>query len=241
MTRTIASIYPLEQKAERPLYSGFYALPAVKKGDPPFLLRLEDKVQHGHKLFIEGGGPTKETIPGEQIAPDILREFSENAPGMTQDCGPGIWLVRETVDENEEYIAEDGLKRLRVVSRPASEAEKAAMFAQDHQRAKDRQAAWFEYQIAEGDRMPEFARRTPLMKLSCQYMGRNRKWLEEMKDGDVKLCPYCTRSIPVGAVRCPECHEIVDFEAYARLEAQKKAALAGTTAAEPEAAVVTNP
>jgi len=235
----------MEQRATRELYGGFYTLPAVKKGDPPFLLPVEDKIQIGRSLHIEGNRETHSTVLGENIAGDIAAEWTERAPGMSQECGPGIWVVRETIEENEEYMAEDGQKRFRAVSRAATEAEKRAMFAEDHQRAKDRQAAWLEYQIFKGDKIAadekSEIRPTPLMKLACRYMGRNRKWLEEMRDGDIKVCPYCMESIPTAAVKCPKCHEIVDFEAYAALEARKKAAMAGIPFAEAEPELVANP
>ena len=216
MRKTIASIYPLEQTAERPLYQGFYHLPAVKKGEPPFLLPVNDKVQIERELYIAGHGEKRTSVPGEEIAPDILREWTTGAPGMSPFCGPGIWMVRDEV-------VEDGARRA------ATEQEKARMFAEDHEAAKQRQAAWLEYQIVEGDRLGDDPKTrkavTPLMKLSARYMGRERKWLEEMRDSDVRACPFCTKHIPAGAIKCPECGEIVDFEAYARLQAKKQSAI----------------
>lgn len=238
-TATICSIYPWEQKAERPKYQRVYTLPAVAKGDPPFLLPVPDEVQIEYDLYILGHKQKRLTVPGkEEIAPDLLREWSENSPGMTMECGPGIWIMRDTVDETDE----DG----NITVRAATKAEKEAMFAEDLQRAKDRQAAWFEYQIMQGDRVADDPKTrdfvNKLMKIACVYMGRTRKWLEEMRDGDTKNCPWCTKSIPVQAIVCPECQRVVDFEGFAKLEARQKAAMqAGAAAPEPESELIANP
>jgi predicted nucleic acid-binding Zn ribbon protein len=236
MTKTIASIYPMPSHVERPLYSGIYDIPAVQKGDPPFLLKVEDKVQVGRTLHIMGHRETRDQILGEQIADDICKQLAENAPGMGIDCGPGIWVVREEVTDADPDTG-------KPFNRPATEAEKAAMFAEDLAHAKVRQAAWMEYQIISGDRKEaqgKYFEITPLMKLACRYMGRERKWLEEMKDGDVKRCRFCTQPIPANAIKCPKCQEIVDPEAYAREQAKRSAVLASMTAAQPEA-VAANP
>ena len=233
-TATLASIYPLEQKADRPKYQRVYTLPAVAKGDPPFLLPVKDEVQITRELHILGGKEKRVSVPGlEEIAPCLLREFAENSPGMTMQCGPGIWIVRDTVTE-------DGN------TRPATLAEKQAMFAEDHQRAKDRQAAWFEYQILKGDEVAEDPKTrrfvTRLQKLAVAYMGRTRKWTEEMRDGDIKDCIWCTKPIPVHAIVCPECGRVVDFEAEAQMEARKLAARsAAGLVPEPEAELAANP
>jgi ribosomal protein L37AE/L43A len=58
------------------------------------------------------------------------------------------------------------------------------------------------------------------MKASAKYYGRDREWLEELKDGDTKSCQFCFKSIDRRVVKCPECGEIVDRAAYEKLTAK---------------------
>ena len=233
MTKQIASIYYMPVEAKRTLYQGHFKMPAVKRGEKPFLLSVPDHYQWETQPFFKGtwnGRQRQErlTVLGEHIANCILSEWTDSHPEMNPQCGPGIWLVRDVIyltdDKGNAVMSADGKQAYRA----ATDQEREQMFAEDHAAALQRQATWGEASIRKGDIMAEEPKKVPFIpdycKEACRYYGRERKWLYELRDGDVKACPFCTKSIAANAVKCPFCSEVVDFEAYAALQAKRKAA-----------------
>jgi hypothetical protein len=227
MTRRIASIYFMAVKADRPLYGGHYELPAVPRNADPAILVVEDKIQWEQQLHVQGGGKIPRQINGTDIANDIVNEWSRNALGMSGDCGPGIWLIRDVVPE----INADGTPVLDVykkaVFRAATEQEKAAMWKEDVANARARQQAWGDYLIRQGDLYDKEPKTRALIRdlhrEACKYYGREREWLQELRDGDVKYCPFCMKALKAEAVKCEFCGEIVDREKYEELTGKKRA------------------
>jgi hypothetical protein len=232
MTKTIASIYFEPLSADRPLYNGYFRAPAVKKGDAPFLLQVKDHIQLESQPWFKGtfNGrqiQTPETIDGRQITVDLLKHWADDNPDFTPDCGPGVWLVRELVpadDENGPVL--DANKQQ--VMREATAEEKKRMFAEDLETAKQRQYALIEKWIQKGDIMAEDPKRVMLIpaffKDACRYAGRDRKWLHDLRDGDIKTCVFCTKTISSATVKCPHCNEVVDRKRYEELKKQTVAA-----------------
>ena len=111
----------------------------------------------------------------------------------------------------------------RQAYRQATEDEQAQMFAEDLALARDIQAAWGEASIMKGDVMAEDVKKIAFIpsycKTAARYYGRDRKWLYALKDGDMKKCPFCTTTIAVEAIKCPNCSEVVDQARYKVLKA----------------------
>jgi hypothetical protein len=233
MTKTIASIYYMPLTARRPLYQGNFDIPAVARGERPFLLPVRDHYQWETLPWSFGyanGRQRQErrTILGEHIAADLLREWTASHPKMNPQCGPGVWIVRDCVylfdPEGKPIMDAEGKQAFR----PATNEEREKMFEEDLRSAIERQSAWAEVCIREGDAMADDLKKIPFIpeycRQACHYYGRDRKWLHELKDGDVKTCVFCTKVIAANAIKCPHCSEVVDFEAYAKLLNQRKAA-----------------
>lgn len=233
MTAKIASIYYLPLEALREKYTSVpFKLPAVPKNGSPEILVVNDYVQMEKQPYILGGGHKPVTIKGEEIAACLVKEWSENGLGQSPDCGPGIWIVRETVpviDDLGNYVV-DAAKKPQF--RAATDEEKAAMFEEDHLKAIERQEKWGDYLIQEGNILasdPEGRKIrliSPAMKESAKYFGREVPWTSTLKAGDRKTCPFCAKSIsPVAAV-CEFCNNVVDKARYDTLKAQMKTSAA---------------
>ena len=226
MQRFVASIFFEELRVERPIYGGDFKFPAVPREKPPALLLIRDHVQIETLPFSAGGHKIPRVIAGEHIADDIVLHVATMGLGMSVDCGPGVWVVRDTVPE----IAPDGsiaVANGQPVMRPANEQDKQHMFDQDLTYAIVRQQRYGEYLIAEGDKAEADKKRglvTKRMKAACLYYNRERSWLAELKDGDLRLCPWCVQSIDARAIKCPNCGEVVDMAKYVALLAQRKKA-----------------
>lgn len=230
MTKTVATIYYESRNLTRSLYGGNFHVPAVAKGGKPFLLEVRDHNQPEKQPHIVGGRIVPRTITGEEIAADIIQHWTTGVLGMTGDVRPGIWVVRDTIP-----MLEDNGTPIRdvygiVQSRPATEAEKAAMWAEDLAENVACQARWGDFNILQGE---VYATDTntkmrllinPTMKASATYYGREVEWSDELKHDDRKLCQFCGKSIARGIVKCQFCHEIVDRAAYDKLTAKPSVA-----------------
>lgn len=220
MTKTIASLYFEERRLTRPLYGGNFYAPAVPKGAKPFLLEVRDHRQPEKQPHIVGGHIIPRTITGEEIAADIVLHWTSGALGMKGDVRPGIWVVRDTITQ----VDENGVPIKDVFGavqyRPATDEEKAAMWAEDVAENTACQARWGEFKIAVGDSYAKDENSKmrllidPTMKAAAKYYGRDREWLDELKDGDTKTCQFCFKAIDARVLTCPNCREVVDRKGY---------------------------
>jgi hypothetical protein len=226
MHKFVASIFFEELRVERPLYGGDFRLPAVPRGDPPALLLVRDHTQMEPQPVISGGRSVPRLILGEHIAHDVYEHMATMGLGMSVDCGPGVWVVRDSVPEKRPdgslVIRADG----KFETRLPTDQEKQVMFDEDLAFAISRQQRYGDYLISQGDAYMQTPKEriliTKRMKAAAKYFSREREWLEDLKDGDLKLCPYCVKSIDVRAVKCPSCGEIVDPARHAAMLAQRK-------------------
>ena len=220
MQKFVARIFFDECIVERPIYGGFFRLPAVPRESPPFLILIHDHTQWEPQPFISGGKSIPRLVMGEHIARDIYEHTATMGMGMSVDCGPGIWVVRDSVPwVNEENIEQPSW-------RPASDEEKQEMFNEDLTNAILRQQRYGQFLISQGDGYDKNPKEriliTNRMRAAVRYYDREREWLQTMKDGDLKLCAYCMKSIDARAIKCPSCNEIVDAAKHAVMLAQRK-------------------
>jgi hypothetical protein len=189
-------------------------------------LPIADHIQIERMPFIAGGGIVPRVIAGEHIAADVVMHVSTLGMGMSVETGPGVWMVRDRVPQSDDdgnwIMQADG----KPVTRMATDVERNQMFAEDLTNATERQERYGQYLIAEGDRYNENIKEriliTPRMKAACLYYHRERPWLIDLKDGDMKLCHFCMASIDARAIKCPRCNEIVDAVRFAALNADRK-------------------
>lgn len=225
MTSRVASIYFMGLSARRPLFGGVFDAAPVLKGEKPFILSIADHIQPEKMPHILGGGYIPRRIAGDEIARDIVREWSAEGLGMNVACGPGVWVVRDAipiVNENGIQILDaDGTAQFR----PATDEEKEQMWAEDVAAQTMRQENWGAYLKQQGDMLdadPEKKRAiliTPTMRAAAAYYGYAVDWMDrKLREGDRMACRWCTKIIPSNALVCPECSRVVDARRAALAE-----------------------
>jgi hypothetical protein len=228
----VASIYFAPVVAER-LYGGPYKLPAVALGAEPAFLAIADRIQIEEGPFQLGSNgwrsKRQHLVAGEAIASDIVGEWTASGLGMTQECRPGIWVVRERVP----LFQPDGTCVMdaegRAQWRQATDKECEQMWKEDLAAARAADRAYGLMLYTKANAMAEEPKAIPYIpltaKLAARHYGLEADWLKEGSALDVKSCPYCTKIIPAKAIKCKWCTETVDDEAYAALKAHQAAVL----------------
>jgi hypothetical protein len=233
MKARIASLYFAPLHADRSAYGGIYDIPAVPKGAEPFILTVTDMVQRWYGPYDEGHKLISRMIPGELIAEDILAHWTKMGLGMTPTCHPGAWLVRDkmpAIGEDGKPVMEfDGEGRNKPQWREATKEEFAAMWAEDLKANKEADANWAEYLMGQANIKAEDPKQVPYIdhraKRAAKHYGREFPWLHDLKDSETTQCPYCTKLVFSAAAVCPFCHNVVNAEKYAALEAAKQKAI----------------
>jgi hypothetical protein len=232
MQAIVASIYFAPVKAERN-YGGPYEIPAVPPGADPVLLTVQDRVQveEGPYQLGHGGRRSKNRhlVSGESIARDIVGEWTGTGLGMTPQCRPGIWVVRDRIPlYNEQGVPAtdaDGMGTWR----QATEEERLAMWDEDLLQARIADHAYANMLFLSANAMAEDPRLIPFIpknaRLAAKQYGMTAEWLKENAALNVKPCPFCTKIISAAAIKCPSCSEIVNVDAYVALEAQRATAI----------------
>ncbi len=243
-TAHIATIHFHPVKVDRRQFGfGVYELPVVPAGDKPFILTITDKVQIERGPYQESSNRKVRSIrrhpeTGQVIANDIVNSATRQGIGMTHDCHPGIWVVRESmpviweqdiIDEGGHLLHSKGQIQTdaegTAIWREASEEEKTAMWAEDLAANIAADASYAEWLIQQANAMDErqWAKGiTAVTKAAAAHYKITTDW--NTKAGALQRvpCPHCKEQVMKGAVRCRHCSQIIDPEAAALLEARQE-------------------
>ena len=221
----VATIFFEQIRIERPLYGGDFVLPAVPKGDPPALVLVRDHTQIVQMPFSAGGHKIPHLIAAEHICNDILLHAATLGLGMSVECGPGVWIVRDTVPERHPDGSPIMLADGRYQTRAANDEERQQMYQEDMAFSVLRQKRYGDYLISQAEVYAKNPKErvyiTPRMRAAARYYNQEVEWLEDASS-DLKLCPFCVKSIAITAIKCSHCGEIVDAPRHAALLANRK-------------------
>ena len=53
---------------------------------------------------------------------------------------------------------------------------------------------------------------------------KDRDWLRSAAQSDVKACVFCTKMVPINAIKCPHCNEVIDAKRYSAAKQELKEA-----------------
>lgn len=220
MSKTIISIWPMQETAYRALHSP--KTPAdsnlfiLNPGsfEVPTLLRVPD---FNNQIYMGKGSYQTITIPAEETANDLVHQWRDNK-NMPEDAGiPGIWVCS---------IDNPTLDQVRGLPETMEANERQDQFAS----SKIREARLFAASN-------EWRNITRLHLFMGKLMNiQNEPWQDF--DAKAKLaktrCPYCDSPMSIGVATCPTCREIVNVEKYNQIrESQGLPARALPAAAKP--------
>lgn len=243
MPARVASIHYAPVKADRSIYGGMYALPAVPLAADPAIIVIQTLIQKDEGPVSTGPGhgqrqQLRYPVEAFDIAQCIVREWTQMGMGMTPQCHPGIWVVRdrfpifEKDEKGQDRMVRDayGLQAFK----PATPLEEAQMFEEDLAMAREADRAYADWCYLDGNRWAYDVRLVPFIpkhyKLACaQYMAELPNWAKDGAAKNIAPCPNCGKPIFRNLIVCPDCHNPVDLARYAQLKAAEAMAIARAT------------
>lgn len=202
---TIVSLYPLSINEHKPgLYPGYFYIPAAPEGDLSFLV-VGDAIFYSEN---KNDRMVAVTTPFHVLADSIVNDFMVNHIGrVIGENGPvaepavfyvpGAWRDKETIKIE---------------------------FAEEIENAHRKQMNWFGEIIKIADEV--FARTSrhssvsELCRIAARRLNIQRPWTIDVTGSD--KCPFCKTTLPYGAVKCPNCREVVDRTGYETLVKQNE-------------------
>lgn len=230
-TAHVATIHFHERIVDRKQFQfGTYTLPAVPLGAPPVVIEVPDKIQIDRGPFKDSMRGNQRSIvkfpeTGQVIAHDIVHECTASGLGMTEGCHPGIWFVRESMPLlHEQDVIENGRMMFAqgtqqrdaeggAMWRPATEAEKSAMWAEDLADAIVSDAAYAEMLIAYANSLDEriwSKAISPVTKAAAKHYNITTGWNTKAGALERMSCPHCGEQVVKTAAVCRFCTRVVD-------------------------------
>lgn len=242
-TAKIASIYwnPVQEDLSA-FGFGIYSMPAVAHGADPAIITVTDRIQRDQGPYNgqRRRQPLSYQHPGESIAASLLNSWTRLGTGMTPDCHPGIWIVREKMPQ---MVPERQLESGQIVPthqecdgegkgiwRDATPEERAAMWDEDLTHARHAQALYAEYLFQQAAVLADDAKTRKFIpavtRKAAAYYRRDFDWMKEgVASEDQISCQWCLQRIPAASIICHKCSQIVNLERFAALKAKQESAV----------------
>lgn len=207
MSRTIVSIWPMEQTAQRSLFkpstpynqTNTFTLPAASK-EAPRLLTIGHFKQDFH--LGEMIKPIPVQINDEDIARDLVATWADYK-GDGLRGRPGIWLTE--------------------IENPTVEKVKASDEYRKAVHEQDEFAQAIVMEARELFRQKHYGSITRLHFAMADYLkiqGEEWQTYKPQASGSTKNCMFCTAVVPAQAIVCPNCHQVLDQTQFDALTAK---------------------
>lgn len=242
----IASVHFASLSKSRVFCGLPYEIEACPLGAEPKIVTISPVVQRDWGSMLPGTNVRQEhrwNVEALEIARDIVGEWSGVTMigrGMSSDCHPGVWVVRDKVPVTETKTREIGSERIsyedlvknaagQMIYRDAAPEEFQRMWAEDlaHNRAADRKYA--EWCWNEGNRISSDNKYNQLIpdnyRTAARHYGLDASWLKQAAAIDSMACPACGRLGSKHTFVCGYCQQPTDVVRWAAFQAEKDTAL----------------
>lgn len=197
---TIVSVVPFQIGPEvKPhVYPGEFTIPEAPENGIAVLVVGPSFANR----YIGNDETIKDYQPARKMAESVVFDYKRSKVGYKMDergneIMPGLFIV------DGEHTPES--------------IEKA--FPKELESARRMQKLWFRelVQIADDSWAREHQHKliTDEMRYAARALNLTREWdIDVLEANDLIACAFCTTKIPMNAIKCPNCHEIVNQKAY---------------------------
>lgn len=194
---TIVSLLPIELTEEKPhLFPAVFIIPAAEKDD--LTVTYIGESHHFIPDAFDERRNFKQITPPHEMARSICEDYNTAHIGTTNTAGPGLFWVHgrktkaDILKDHKKILAENRRKQTEWFNNLIAMAD--ADWEKNHNR------------LAVSD----------LQRIAAQQMGIQKDWVASAIIENM-TCPFCKAMIAKDSVKCFNCKEIVNVEAYKAL------------------------
>lgn len=242
----IASVHFAQLTKSRVFCGIPYEIAACPLGAEPRMAKITGIIQRDWGSILPGTSKRQEhrwPVAALDIARDIVGEWSGVTMigrGMSSDCHPGVWVVRDQVPVTETKTRDNGAERFsyedlvkdaqgQMIYRDASPEEFQRMWAEDIAHNRDADRKYAEWCWNEGNRISQDNKYNQLIpenyRIAARHYGLDASWLKQAAAIDSMACPNCGRLTSKHTFVCGNCQQPTDILRWAAFQAEKDAAL----------------
>lgn len=199
---TVISLLPIPLIERKPgLQPGEYCIPAATNGKPGIL----NVVRAQFPVYIDENRPALIVPePSDNVAESICRDYKVASdfyqPGLSE---PGLFWVKEAWKLNDVISGRNEM--ITVMLKEAAE----------------KQHNWFKLQVEKADDLwGQYRMRrmiSDIQRLAAVALGVERDWnLDTFIEKALSVCKFCRSAVAKEAIICPQCHGVLDVDAYKR-------------------------
>lgn len=197
---TVVSLLPVKLSEVKPhLFPGQFDIPACPKGEI-VVIHVGESHHFIPDVFDEKRN-YKVVTPPHEMARSICEDYGTALVGTDSDAGPALFWVHQRLSDIQ--VAE---KHPKLIS-----------FFQE------RQKRWFDNLISMADADWEKNKNrmavSDLQRVAAKYHGQTKDWVN-ITPMENMPCVFCKVMISVDSIKCFNCKEVVNPEAYKRLQEQ---------------------
>lgn len=195
---TVVSLLPVRLSEVKPhLFPGQFDIPACKKGDLVVV-----HIGESHHFIPDPFDEKKNykvITPPHEMARSICEDYGNALVGTDFQSGPALFWVHQRLSSAQ--VAE---KHHKLISQ-----------------YKERQKNWFDNLIAMADADWEKNKNrmavSDLQRTAANHHGIIKDWVTITPMENIS-CVFCRTMISVDSIKCANCKEVVNPEAYKRLQ-----------------------
>lgn len=201
---TVISLLPFALMEEKPhMLPAVFRVPAAEKGDIA-ILHVDEGIHYIPNPLVDEGKPGstfRQVTSSAEMARSIVDDYRTSHISLGEGAEPGLFWVehRLTKEEVKKYHADK------------------------IEEAKTKMVAWFNNlcSLADADwqRNHNMMAVSDLQRAAAKWLGIKREWVEFMiSTGNLIACPYCKAQIAGDSIKCFNCKEVVNVEAYKAMQ-----------------------
>lgn len=200
---TVISLIPLPLHEEKPhLLPSVYDIPAAPDGGMS-LLHVGEAIFYIPNPVIEEGKPNssfKQIVPPYEIARSICEDYNVAHIALGENAQPGLFWLEGRLSERDVKTAH-AIKLAETI---------------------DKQKNWFHNLVAMAEtdwqKNKNLLAVSDLQRAAARILNVKADWIE-MRSMEWMSCPYCKTQIDPESIKCANCKEIVNSDAYNKLRA----------------------
>jgi hypothetical protein len=194
---TVVNIMPYAIHEEKPhMLPSSFDIPAADAFGEVAILWVEEGIHYIPDPFDSKS--FRQTTPPREMARSVVEDYNTAHIALDENSKPGLFWV------------EGRFEAFEIIGK----------FPKQYEAAKKACLNWFRNLVSMADVDWEKNKNrlavSDLQRMAARSLGLNRDWVDIAQFETIR-CPFCTTAVSPDAIKCPNCHEIINKEMYRKM------------------------